>query len=143
MPIKCFLIEPIYGDGDIGYEAFDRRPIVGWVRSDTGERHERNCEFGAGAMWFATWYGPKYSEWQNQAGPPLIVRCPGERDWNIDSRCSNCGLPDDRLHRCWVRHGEPPNITVDKAGVTCSAGAGSIVLPNWHGFLRNGELVVA
>jgi hypothetical protein len=40
-----------------------------------------------------------------------------------------------------VRHGEAPNITVDKNGVTCGAGAGSIQCGSYHGFLRNGELV--
>lgn len=146
MSTKCFLIEPIYGDplpGELG--ARDWPPhnyIVGWERKDTGERHEHNHEFGVGAMWVATWY-PKNFTWDNEVEPHLMVRCPSDRDWDIDSRASNCTLPNDRLHRCWVRHGEPPNLTVDKAGLTCSAGAGSIGLPNWHGFLRNGELVVA
>jgi len=56
----------------------------------------------------------------------------------IDSRASNCTLPDDNVHKCWVRHGEAPNFTVDKNGATCAAGAGSIQTSNWHGFLRNG-----
>jgi hypothetical protein len=58
-------------------------------------------------------------------------------------RASNCTMPNDMLHRCWVRHGNPPMITVDKNGPTCGAGAGSILSGNWHGFLRNGELVTA
>jgi hypothetical protein len=37
-----------------------------------------------------------------------------------------------------VRHGEPPQITVDKRGLTCHAGAGSIALGSYHGFLHNG-----
>lgn len=72
-------------------------------------------------------------------GKSLMVLTPGGT-WNIDSRASNCGLPVDNVHRCWVRHGIPPNITVDKAGNTCSAGAGSILIGDYHGFLRNGEL---
>jgi hypothetical protein len=40
-----------------------------------------------------------------------------------------------------VRHGTPPDVTVDKNGLTCNAGGGSIQVPGWHGFLRNGELV--
>jgi hypothetical protein len=71
----------------------------------------------------------------------LMVVCPDGHMWNIDSRCSNCGSPEDKLHHCWVRHGDVPNITVDKNGVTCSAGGGSIQTPDWHGFLRNGQLV--
>jgi hypothetical protein len=58
----------------------------------------------------------------------------------IDSRASNCTLPNDREHKCWIRHGTPPDLTVDKNGKTCAAGAGSIQLGNYHGFLRNGHL---
>jgi hypothetical protein len=47
-------------------------------------------------------------------------------------------MPDDGEHRCWVRHGEPPRITVDKNGPTCQAGAGSILAGDYHGFLRDG-----
>ena len=97
-----------------------------------------------GAMWFAWWM--KYSksdsygrDWDNQSGPSLIVKTPGG-EWNIDSRASNCTLPKDRQHRCWVRHGFPPKIHVDKNGKTCAAGAGSIICGNYHGFLHNGCL---
>ena len=72
-----------------------------------------------------------------------MCKLPNGREWDIDSRCSNCTLPDDRIHRCWVRHGEPPNIHVDKNGHTCSAGAGSILAGDYHGFLHNGELTPA
>jgi hypothetical protein len=81
----------------------------------------------------------------NNHEPPcrmhLVVVCPDGHWWNIDSRASNCTMKEDKTHRCWVRHGDPPNITVDKDGATCNAGAGSIQTPGWHGFLRNGELV--
>lgn len=76
-----------------------------------------------------------------QDGPQLVVILPGGYPWNIDSRASNCGKPYDYRHRCWRRHGEPPDITVDKSGRTCAAGAGSIAVPGWHGFLRDGMLV--
>jgi hypothetical protein len=146
--IRCFLIEPIFGNPlpeDIGSRHWPpNRAIVGWQRKDTGEKRERNRDFGVGAMWFAVWQ-PLNWDWDNKAEPHLIVRCPNgpeqTRDWDIDSRASNCALPGDKVHRCWIRHGVPPTITVDKAGLTCIAGAGSIALPNWHGFLRNGELV--
>lgn len=66
----------------------------------------------------------------------------------IDGVASNCDKKDDRDHRCWIRHGTPPNITVNKdvinqpasALTTCNAGAGSIQTSNWHGMLQNGEL---
>lgn len=75
-------------------------------------------------------------------GKALWVQTPGG-SWCIDSRASNCGSPYDYEHRCWVRHGDVPVITVDKIGRTCSAGAGSILCGKYHGFLRNGRLVVA
>lgn len=88
--------------------------------------------------------------WNNDDGFHLKVMLPGPANpdgtisfghvWDIDSRCSNCGSPDDRLHRCWVREGTPPNVTISKNGNTCSAGAGSVKVEWWHGFLRNGVL---
>jgi hypothetical protein len=61
--------------------------------------------------------------------------------WNIESRCSNCTAPDDGPHRCWVRHGTVGEaIHVDKVGLTCAAGAGSIQHHGWHGFLHDGVL---
>ena len=121
-----------------------------WRRVDTGEIKRRISDFPVGAMWCASWL---YSEtrkgaggrqlygwdWDNQFESPLIVKTPGG-DWDIDSRASNCTLPNDRTHRCWVRHGQPPNIHVDKSGLTCAAGAGSIMCGNYHGFLHNGQL---
>jgi hypothetical protein len=75
-------------------------------------------------------------------GRGLIVRCPDGFNWSIDGRCSNCNLPQDTAHRCWVRHGRPEDGTlhVDKDGLTCSAGAGSIDTGRWHGFLHRGSL---
>jgi hypothetical protein len=72
----------------------------------------------------------------------LIVKCPDGHEWMIDSRASNCAMPNDNTHHCWVRHGRPEDGTlhVDKSGNTCAAGAGSIETPKWHGFLHNGHL---
>ncbi|PBB41787.1 hypothetical protein CK222_21780 [Mesorhizobium sp. WSM3866] len=61
--------------------------------------------------------------------------------WHIDSQASNCTLPDDKEHRCWVRHGTiGETVHVDKNGKTCAAGAGSIAVPGFHGFLHHGVL---
>lgn len=92
-----------------------------------------------GAMWDADWLHDIPSR-VGPDGKSLHVVCPGGHHWNIDGPCSNCTKPNDKVHKCWVRHGEAPALTVDKNGVTCSAGAGSIQTPNWHGFLRNGVL---
>lgn len=94
-----------------------------------------------GAMWFADWMIQPNGWYRGPDGHCLIVKVPGNHDWMVDSRANNCTLPNDNEHRCWVRHGLVPNITVDKNGLTCQAGAGSILVPNWHGHLRNGFLV--
>ncbi|RWQ56578.1 MAG: hypothetical protein EOS82_03545 [Mesorhizobium sp.] len=104
---------------------------------DTGEE---TAQLPIGAL-FSAGSGPK--------GPDdLSIVCVIPREgprgttwWHIDSRCSNCTKPDDKEHRCWVRHGTVgQTIHVDKNGNTCSAGAGSIAVPGFHGFLHHGVL---
>lgn len=80
--------------------------------------------------------------WDNCPGRHLWCVLPNGHAWDVDSRCSNCTLRDERTHRCWIREGQPPRVTAGKGGHTCSAGAGSIAAPGWHGFLRDGQLVV-
>lgn len=87
--------------------------------------------------------------WKGADGRSMVVIIPGNHDWSIDAIAKNCDKRDDREHRCWIRHGEPPNLTVDKlagtpdasAKTTCGAGAGSIQTDHWHGYLKGGELV--
>lgn len=70
----------------------------------------------------------------------------GVHHWHIDQRASNCGSPEDNEHFCWCRHGDPrkpETVHVDKACNTCAAGAGSIAVPGFHGFLHHGEVVQA
>lgn len=76
--------------------------------------------------------------WDNCSGAHLHGVCPNGQDWDIESRCSNCTMKEERTHRCWVLHGSPEEGTVhvDKAGHTCAAGAGSISVTGWHGFLH-------
>lgn len=97
-----------------------------------------------GAMFYPDWLQPEEGEWRfYEPGPDgkvLAVICPNGRQWIIDSEASNCTRKGDRTHHCWIRHGVPPLITVDKNGNTCQAGAGSIQAGDYHGFLRNGVL---
>lgn len=103
-------------------------------------------EAPVGAMWDAHWMS---ASWKGNDGKSIVVMIPGRHDWCIDAIASNCKKRDDRDHRCWIRHGTPPNLTVDKragvdgasAATTCDAGAGSIQTSEWHGYLRDGELV--
>lgn len=107
-------------------------------RVDTNEEMTID-EAPAGAIWYAPWMDMFHVP---QDEHNLVVKTPGGL-WSIDSFASNCTMPDDtkqERHHCWVRHGIPPNITVDKNGKTCGAGAGSIQCGNYHGFLINGWL---
>lgn len=73
----------------------------------------------------------------------LAIACmlPDRHLWYMDSRASNCTMKDDTKHKCWVRHGTVGDLlTVDKAGLTCRAGAGSIKTDRFHGFLTKGRL---
>lgn len=141
MPTRCFMIEPVYNA--------DGSSILHWVRPDTGEVFKGINSAPPGAMHYMPWIEKRLDETppsigcyyhKGPDGRVLGVQTPGGH-WIIDSRCSNCTKKDDNVHSCWVRHGTPPNITVDKNGVTCSAGGGSIQCGSYHGFLRNGELI--
>jgi hypothetical protein len=137
-----------------GYEFVEDDEWQDWQeliyqRSDTGERFtlrsKQAYDIGGfpaappGACWDA-WWMP--GNWRGPDGIALMVRCPNGSDWHVDGRASNCGRPDDKVHKCWVRHGDPraANVTVDKDGDTCAAGAGSIQAGDYHGFLQAGVL---
>lgn len=130
-PVKCDSCDYRFTDKD-QYQLFGHQL---YKRQDTGEIMTIE-DAPPGALWYGIWWKPTAPD-----GHVLMAKCPGGHDWNIDGCASNCDKPDDKEHRCWVRHGEPPLITVDKNGNTCKAGAGSILTPSWHGYLRNGEFV--
>lgn len=106
-------------------------------RADTGALTTLR-DAPAGAIWNAEWLAGQPQS-TGPDGRSLQVKLPNGRHWSIDSIASNCDQKD-RPHKCWVRHGEPPVITVDKRGDTCNAGAGSIWAGDYHGFLINGVL---
>ena len=121
-------------------------------RPDTGETFPLK-KAPPGAMWYAAWLERRAGEQAGGAksnmgvsptdGRALVVRLPTGHDWYVDGVCTNCTRPGDFVHKCWVRTGKPPVVTVgkgdDPAG-TCSAGGGSILVPGWHGFLIAGVL---
>ena len=118
------------------WQLFTRRL---YVRADTGEQLTLN-EAPVGACWFAEWYA-EHPAYRGSDGRTLVVMTPGG-EWIVDSRASNCTRPNENEHKCWVRHGRPEDgsLHVDKNGLTCEAGAGSIVCGAYHGFLHNGHL---
>lgn len=135
-PIKCFFVEYV-ADKSTKTDSV-------WRRVDTGEEFAHLRDVPVGGMWLAHWFE---NHWNPQLGPgkALVVKTPGG-DWMPDSYCNNCTMPEDKAqekHHCWIIHGTPPDITVDKNGVTCAAGGGSFMPSNgsWHGFLKGGFLV--
>lgn len=147
-PVRCAHCDYLFAAGDgrnTGHTLIYRR-------ADTGDlvvltRHHDAGTPAApaptGATWDAWWMAD--DDGRGPDGIHLMCRLPGGRDWHVDGRASNCTRPDDRAHRCWVRHGDPrqADVTVDKDGDTCAAGAGSIRAGHYHGFLRAGLLVPA
>lgn len=85
-----------------------------------------------------------HAGWTNCDGRHPYAILPGGHHWDIAGRASNCDMKEETTHRCWILHGDPRTgpVTVDKAGHTCHAGAGSIIVPNWHGFLDHGYLTL-
>ena len=143
--IKCFYVERIFSETrpcDCGdRNCREERTEITWRRADTGQTLKGYPdEFGPGAMWFAQY---SVDEWGVTDAQHLMVALPLGGAWDIDSRADNCTLKEDTSHRCWVRHGDPPNITVDKNGWTCGAGGGSIIKrgTGYHAMLTNGELI--
>lgn len=158
-PIKCDHCEYLFTPGDNRHVFSESL----YKRTDTGEIITLRSA-PAGAIWRATWLEGS-NGYVGPDGKTYICRLPGNHDWIIDSIASNCPVVcttcgrtyaqhsepgaecrsykpiDGYQHKCWCRTGEAPNFDVGKNGPTCSAGAGSILVPNWHGFLRNGFLV--
>lgn len=133
---KCFwieMIEPQILDWEDGIGSPRYR------RLDTGEEL-RGRKLPAGALYVID-PERKYNYSRGHDGDAIACVLPTGDHWHIDSFANNCTMPNDKQHRCWVRHGSKPGaIHVDKQGLTCQAGAGSIAVPGFHGFLHNGEL---
>lgn len=149
-------------------DAWQHCKISLWSRSDNQELVTLR-DAPVGAIWYADWMSDS-SSYRGHDGRVVVVRLPGGYDWMVDSRAKNCTSPclhcgvqykdhqsncgnqnpydpqqqhyedSHPEHKCWVRHGTPPDLHVDKNGVTCEAGAGSIAVPGYHGFLHHGKL---
>lgn len=143
-PIKCESCDYLFTDTD-AWQIFTSRLWEG-VDPNGVKVTASLRDMPIGAMWDAYWCGDC---WKGLDGKSYTVKIPPDgHDWSIDAVASNCDAHDDREHRCWIRHGVAPNLTVDKdcssdasAVRTCKAGAGSIQTPQWHGFLTKGVLV--
>lgn len=116
-----------------------------YQRSDTGELVTTDDKI-PGMIYDIAGYH-KYPCWCGPDGKALHVVLPNRRTWHIDGQCNNCPIPADTVHKCWVRTGTIPRLTVSKGqpGESCDAGAGSIwsakgAPDEWHGFLTDGVL---
>lgn len=133
---KCFWIEKIEP------EIIDWEDGIGsprFRRLDTGEEL-RWKQLSPGALYVVD---PRHEFKYRRGHDDDAIACvlPDGTHWHIDSVANNCTKTDDREHRCWVRHGSKPGVIhVDKQGLTCAAGAGSIATKQFHGFLHHGEL---
>lgn len=143
-PTKCEACGVPFAAED-AYQLFSRQL---YVRLDTGDTFTLEAA-PPGACWDAWWISDRRKNSPTGCGydigddhRSLVVKLPDGSDWHVDHRASNCTLPNDMSHHCWVRHGKPEDGTlhVDKNGHTCAAGAGSIQTKKWHGFLHNGYL---
>lgn len=112
-----------------------------------GGGEPRRCrDLPTGALWVLDRKADQPRDaWPRAGADGLAIACKlADRVWYIEGRASNCDKRTDDDHRCWVRQGTVgERLTVDKAGLTCGAGAGSIFMGannEWHGFLRNGKL---
>jgi hypothetical protein len=137
-PQKCGKCDYKFSDAD-HFQVFGD-PI--YKRQDTGEILSRKAA-PAGALWRAHWYeeddGAVKPGWTGSDGQSWECMLPGGHIWFIDGGCSNCTRKGEP-HHCWVREGVAPDFNVGKGGNTCAAGAGSIAVPGYHGFLRHGYL---
>jgi hypothetical protein len=112
------------------------------MRKLGGDEERPSPGLPVGALWAAR----DSSAYEDCLGADglAVFWLPGGHTWLIDGHSSNCPVPNETKHRCWVRHGTVGDkLTVDKAGLTCKAGAGSISVEGWHGYLRKGQLVIA
>lgn len=146
--------EPFQPDDEWQVNARElHRPVRGG--HDFGEALYTIQDAPVGAMWDAHWMRDWFT---GPDGISLFVKTPGG-DWHVDGEASNCtrtqwgpkeidGVRHEkvwlgRTHYCWVRHGDPrrpETLHADKNGDTCAAGAGSILIGQYHGFLHHGHL---
>lgn len=148
MGLKCFLVEETGNVKEVECEECKGTPEAHtstekeYRRTDTGETWWGWwASKGPGSIYITSHEGyPCWCKWTNCNGKHIEVITPDGHCWDASSRASNCTMKEEGTHRCWILHGTPPNLTADKNGYTCQAGAGSIQSPGWHGFLQNGEL---
>jgi hypothetical protein len=146
--VRCYLLERTeevrrepYDCGVEGCQTHHAYEAPLWCDARTGALVTLD-EAEPGAMW--RWPAPDPSlagAYTSQDDDPrvLMVKLPGGHFWCVDSYAGNCTRRGEP-HHCWVREGVPPDVTAGKAGNTCSAGAGSIAVDGYHGFLRGGYL---
>lgn len=139
-PTTCDYCGAVFNDG-IWYRSSGFEHL--YCRKDTGEELLLR-DVTPGALYFAPWLDRIFTPQREHC---INVVLPDGSTWTIDSCANNCPFKDtdysQQAHHCWVIEPDSDldHLTVSKNGVTCAAGAGSILTSQWHGFLRNGLLV--
>lgn len=128
-PVHCEACSYMFRDTD----PWQRQAKPLYAHPSTGDLLTLD-EAQPGAMWWADWYGDdsrsEASKGAGLSGPHLIVRLPGNWDWDIDGPSSNGAG--------WTRTGEAPNVTARPSiGVPEPRGGGW----RYHAFLTDGILV--
>lgn len=134
-PTKCESCDYVFQPGDEWQHNIDRL----YRRGDTGELCAHH-ELPAGATYDAVWL--RDFGYVGADGIALTVVLPDNTHWHVDSRANNCAFPNDNVHKCWSRTGDPRacNIVVGR-GPPGENGGGSIQSPGYHGLLggSNGD----
>ena len=133
-PGKCDACDYVFAPNDewqVYFEQYHRR-------ADTGEVLTLKA-MPPGAMWDAEWWRDSTGRGSGPDGLSLHVKLPDGSTWFVDGPASNC-TRKDVPHNCWVREGDPPNVTIIGGANICGVGGGSIMTPQYHGFLRHGWL---
>jgi hypothetical protein len=102
---------------------FDPNDATHVLRRETALQSIADGTFGKGDK---NYYLSKHywQDWSDKR-PPICVTCPNGREWCVDAKSSN---------------GDGWKVTGDVPNITCHP---SIVVPEYHGWLRNGEFVDA
>jgi hypothetical protein len=108
-----------------------------YKRYDTGEEMTVE-EAPVGSAYNASWMTREPCDPLDERY--LIIKTPGG-EWHTFAKATNCTMPSEK-HFCWIKHGSALDGTlhIDKNGYTCNAGAGSIIIGDYHGFCHQGHL---
>lgn len=99
--------------------------------------HQANARDVIGNCWFAPWLenasdlSPEYRQRWMRLRPPIVIVTPGLEHWCIDKVQYRDGVPQPAG---WTISGNPDGA------YPCLSASPSILLPRYHGWLKDGFL---